>query len=101
MHFPLTDLWLFVAGVLLRMLIEHLDEKRPGDSWPILAFSLFAGSSVLLVLASYVQFFRDAMDLRVMITDWLAIPFFAAVLLGSPVLSKILSWRLLGFVGVI
>ncbi len=97
--FPLTHLWIFVAGVLLRMLVEHLDEKRPGGSWPTLAFSLFVGSLVFLALLPYIPLLGDLLtsdrfiiDLT-SLTSLAAIPFFAAALLGSPVLSRILSWR--------
>ena len=100
-QFPPRYLWPFMAGVLLRMLVDRLNQRSPGAFRPILAFSLFVGSLVLLVLASYVEFVRVANDLHIMVTIWLAIPFFAAGVLGSPVLSRILSWRLLGFVGMI
>ncbi len=101
LQFPLRYLWPFMAGVLLRMLVDRLNQRSPGAFRPILTFSLFVGSLVLLVLASYVEFVRVAHDSRIMVTIWLAIPFFAAAVLGSPVLSRILSWRLLGFVGMI
>jgi peptidoglycan/LPS O-acetylase OafA/YrhL len=101
LQFPLRFLWPFMAGVLLRMLVDRLNQRSPGPFRPILTFSLFVGSLVLLVLAFYVDFVRVAADLHIMVTIWLAIPFFAAAVLGSPVLSRILSWRLLGFVGMI
>ena len=100
LHFPLTHLWLFVAGGLLRMLVEHLNERSPGAFRPVLAFSLFVGPLVLLPLFPYIPFLGILMDPHLP-TVWLAIPFFAAAVLGSPVLSRILSWRPLVFVGII
>jgi peptidoglycan/LPS O-acetylase OafA/YrhL len=104
--FPLTHLWVFMAGVLLRMLVDHLKERRPGDSWPKLAFSLFAGSLVFLALLPYVPFLGEQLtsgsflDIT-SVVFFAAVPFFVAALLGCPVLSRILSWRVLAFVGVI
>jgi peptidoglycan/LPS O-acetylase OafA/YrhL len=110
-EFPLTHLWLFMAGVLLRTLIERLEVKRPEGSRPTVAFLLFASPLVLLALFPYASFFpyissigtMVASNLLVsnMVANWLAISFLAGALLGSPVLSRVLSWRLLGFVGVI
>ena len=100
--FPLIHLWMFMAGVLIRMLVDRLNERSPGTFRPILTFSLFVGSLVLLILAPNVQFVRAAReDLHITVTVLLAIPFFVAAVLGSPVLSRILSWRLFAFVGII
>ncbi len=98
--FPLRHLWLFMAGVMLRVLVEHLGERSPGGSWPTATFLLFVGPLVLLPLFPYIPFLGILTDPHLP-TVSLAIPFFAAAVLGSPVLSRILSWRLLGFVGMI
>ena len=103
---PITHLWIFVAGVLLRTLVEHLNEKRPGGSWPTLAFSLFAGSLVYMALLPHLPFLQDLWASNKVkdttsIVSVAAIAFFVAALLGSPILSRILSWRVLGFIGVI
>jgi peptidoglycan/LPS O-acetylase OafA/YrhL len=113
--FPTTHLWIFVAGALLRTFVERLKEKRPEGSWPTLAFSLFAGSLAFLVLLPYVPFLGKALasvevtrtgldqilGYREVVLFFAAVPFFVAAVLGSPVLSRILSWRLLALVGVI
>ncbi len=105
--FPLTHLWIFIAGVLLRMLVERLEEKRPGGSWPALGFSLFASFLVLLPLLPYLPFLGEWLTSTSRIVDGpsiltlVAALLFVAALLGSPILTRILSWRLLGFVGVI
>jgi peptidoglycan/LPS O-acetylase OafA/YrhL len=96
-HFPLNYLWLFVAGVLLRMLVEHLNEKRSGGSWPTLAFLLFVSSSTIFALSPYVSILKGPDHFR----KGLVILFFTAALLGSPVLSWILARRPLAFVGEI
>jgi len=47
LHFPLTHLWLFMAGVLLRILVDHLGERSPGGSRSTvtsLLFVLFPGA---------------------------------------------------------
>ena len=105
LEFPLTHLWLFMAGVLLRMLVEHLNEKSPEGSRRTVAFLLFLGPLMFLALFPYVSFLGNLMDSNAIvsniITSWLAISFLAGALLGSPVLSRVLSWRLLAFVGMI
>ncbi len=104
--FPLRHLWLFGVGVLLRMLVEHLKERNLGGSRPTVAFLLSVGPLVLLALFLCIPFIRGLLVsgsplISQMVTESLVIPFFTAAVLGSPVLSRILSWRLLGFVGVI
>ena len=97
---PLIYLWIFVAGVLLRMLVEHLNERSPGGSWPTATLLLSVAPLVLLALVPYVPLLKGLMFLRVP-RDFLAISFFAAVLLGIPALSRILSWRPFVFLGMI
>ena len=101
---PSTHLWIFMAGVLLRTFVERLEVKRPGDSWPTLAFSLFAGSLAFVVLLPFGPLLEVSHNIGIhpmTVLFFAAFPFFVAAVLGSPVLSRVLSWRLLGFVGVI
>jgi peptidoglycan/LPS O-acetylase OafA/YrhL len=100
MGFPLTHLWLFIAGMLLRMLVERLDERSPGDYWPTVASLLFLGSSAMFALFPYTSFLKD-LPASYMIGDCIVIVFFASALFGSPIFSRILAWRPLGFVGKI
>jgi peptidoglycan/LPS O-acetylase OafA/YrhL len=71
-----------------------------------LSFSLFASSLAITFLLPFVPFF-DQVGLTGAFKDHTpilfvpAVAFFVAAILGSPVLSRILSWRLLGFIGMI
>ncbi len=102
--YPLRHVWLFVAGVLLRMLVDRFRERSRGGYWPVATFLLFVATMAIVVLwphiLPHVSFLGTLMEPRLLVTP-LAIPFFVAALLGSPVLSRVLSWRLLAFVGII
>ena len=100
LRFPLTHLWLFMAGVLLRMLVDHLGEGSPGGSRSTVTFLLFVVPLVLFALFLYVPFTRGLLASGI-VGSLVVIPFFAAAVLGGPVLSRILSWRPLIFVGMI
>ncbi|MBD0269890.1 MAG: acyltransferase, partial [Cyanobacteria bacterium Co-bin8] len=104
-------LYIFLAGVLLRMLVEYLN-SRPAASWLRLrlATALFLISAVATVALLYLGLKHpliaglhgEASSLVVGIPFTLiVIAFFASAVLGSPLLRAVLSWRFLAFTGVI
>jgi peptidoglycan/LPS O-acetylase OafA/YrhL len=98
LHFlPTNWLYLFLAGVLLRMLVEHLGTRPTPRLQPPLASVLFLASVVFLLTF---PFLVEELPMR-MPLDLIVIAFFASVLLGAPLLREVLRWRPLVFVGVI
>lgn len=101
---PSTHLYLFMAGVLLRMLIEPMDERPSSRSRSLLALALFAGSSFLILLVFPELQLQEWPGIQVLLTlmDALTmVAFFASALLGAPILRGLLRWRALSFVGMI
>jgi peptidoglycan/LPS O-acetylase OafA/YrhL len=107
--FPTTLLYLFIAGMLLRMMVEHLN-ARPMPRWqPYVASALFVVSTLLLLGLSPVRLLVRLLDLErtaavlmsVAVSDASLIAFFASGLLGAPILRRLLRFRLLSFIGLI
>lgn len=94
---PTTWLWLFLAGVLLRMVVERLGARPMSRLRPLLASVLFLVSAFFLVTLPYLLGER-AMKMPL---DLMMVAFFASAVLGAPLLRGVLSWRPLVFVGVI
>lgn len=102
--FPTTLLYLFIVGMLLKMLIEHLNASERVNRWqrPVaLTFTIIP----LVVLVAYpylslkqVQILQSPLT---MIPEAMTIMLFAAALLGSPILKPVLHWRPLVFLGEI
>jgi len=106
--FPTTLLYLFLAGVLLRMLVEHLS-GRPAPRWQApVAFILFVVSSSYTILRPGLGFLHMSilgktgnMILSFTIRDLVLFFFFASAVLGAPVLRRLLRWKPLSFVGLV
>jgi peptidoglycan/LPS O-acetylase OafA/YrhL len=107
--FPTTLLYHFVAGMLIRMLVERLNE-RPSSPWrERLTFTVFAISAAYLLVPSAFSFLYPrglgsvAEYLWVeTFSDVMLIAFFASAVLGAPVLRRLLlNWKPLAFVGLI
>lgn len=106
--FPTAFLYLFIAGVLLRTLVERLNEG-PSSPWqPRVALALFLASTSYVVLAPQLGVLRpeeygsavmQAVSFAVM--DLALVGFFASALLGAPVLRGLLKWKTLSFIGLI
>jgi peptidoglycan/LPS O-acetylase OafA/YrhL len=101
---PSTHLYLFLAGMLLRMLIEHLNvQPMPIRLQSLLASILFLTSTSLMVPFPYLFMnLSQAEDSPVaLLVDLLVIAFFASALLGAPLLRGVLNSRPLAFIGMI
>jgi peptidoglycan/LPS O-acetylase OafA/YrhL len=99
---PTTHLYLFLAGVLLRKMVERLSDWRSRLKAP-LATALLLISGAFLMMFPYLGK-RQSEVLQsplAMLVDLMVIAFFTAALLGSPLLSRLLGFRLLRFVGMI
>jgi peptidoglycan/LPS O-acetylase OafA/YrhL len=105
------NLYIFLAGVLLRMLVEYLNSRPASWLRLRLATALFLISAVATVALLYLGLEHPilawlhgekASSLVVGIPfDLLVIPFFASAVLGSPLLGAVLRWRFLAFTGMI
>jgi peptidoglycan/LPS O-acetylase OafA/YrhL len=98
--FPTTLLYLFIVGMLLRMMVERIGaDRRP----PALVLTAMTVVPVVLLVVQRVVFERQQIiaSPAAMIVEALTIVLFASVLLGSPLLKPILSWRPLAFLGKI
>jgi peptidoglycan/LPS O-acetylase OafA/YrhL len=116
---PTSCLHLYLAGVLLRMVVERLGDRPMHRLQPHLALVLFLVSTsfwVLLTLLApqlaiypyrdpqtemYVQSELWTHMLAIVLRDVAAIAFFTSAVLGAPLLRKALNWRPLAFIGMI
>lgn len=103
--FPTTHLYLFMVGVLLRMLVVRIQESGydPGIRGRTLGAVLTVAPASLLLAFPYLIIERGQVLLspRTMLADGLVALIFASVLLGSPVMKPVLRWRPLVFFGEI
>jgi peptidoglycan/LPS O-acetylase OafA/YrhL len=103
--FPTTLLYLFLAGMLMRMIVERLDARPVSPLRSRLSLVLFAVSVPYLLLGSdWVNGGGDSLAQGVAVLvlgDAALMAFFASCVLGAPVLSALLNWRPLAFVGLI
>jgi peptidoglycan/LPS O-acetylase OafA/YrhL len=106
-------LYIFLAGVLLRMLVEYLNSRpesrlRLWLAWP--ATILFLIGSVSIVALAHQGMKHPILAAAQGEVPWLlpalglpfeliVIAFFAAGVLGSPLLRTVLKWRPLAFTG--
>jgi peptidoglycan/LPS O-acetylase OafA/YrhL len=98
---PSTHLYLFIAGMLLRMLIERLNvQPMPIRLQSLLASILFLTSALFLVTFPYL-FINISDSPAAMLADLLVFVFFTSALLGAPLLRGMLSSRPLAFIGMI
>lgn len=106
--FPLTLMYLFIAGMLLRMLIEHLNE-RPVSPWqPRIALVLFVACLAYTVTSPGLGILRlgflgeTGLQIEAFIVrDAALIGLFASALLGAPGFRHLLKLRVLSFIGLI
>ena len=106
-------LYIFLAGVLLRMLVEYLNSRPESHlrlwlSW--LATIFFLIGAVSIVVLAYQGMKHPTLAAAQGEIPWLligiqvpfeliVIAFFAAGVLGSPLLRTVLKWRPLAFTG--
>jgi len=101
---PTTHMYLFLAGVLLRMLVEHMEENALQlRSQPLVASALCLISVATLVAfpllgATQGQILQSPVG---MVLDLMVALLFVSVLLGSPLTRAVLSRGPLAFVGKI
>lgn len=111
---PFALLYLFLAGMLLRMMVERLNARTASPLQPYIAVILFLSSLVAVVIAKpelgFLSFLNPYLVSlgqptiyipRLLVQDLAVIGFFASALLGAPILRRLLKWRLLGFIGLI
>ena len=102
-------MYIFLVGVLLRMLVEYLNNRPASKIRLRLATALFLISAVSMVV---LPFFLEHPTIAALHGDpsWIVvgipfdlivIAFFASAVLGSPLLRRVLRWRFLAFTGVI
>jgi peptidoglycan/LPS O-acetylase OafA/YrhL len=103
-------LYIFLGGVLLRTLVEYLNDRSASRLRFRLATALFLISAVSMVALLYLGMKHPMLAMLQGQTSWpllgipidlLAIAFFASLLLGSPLLRAVFKWRFLAFIGVI
>lgn len=100
--YPTTLLYLFLVGVLLRMMVERIETG--GGSGPRLrAVALISTVVPVVVLAGIPLIVgrRLLVSPLELVAEAMVILFFAAALLGSPLLKPVLGLRPLMFVGKI
>lgn len=94
-------LFLFVAGVLLRMMVEHLEDNLSRVWWrPLVASGLLLGSILWYVIHPGLYVIYPPLHILAH-ASVATIAFFASALLGTPLLRGVLRWKPLAFVGVI
>jgi hypothetical protein len=105
-YYATQFLYIFLAGVLLRTLVEYLNGRPASRLRLRLATALFlvsAASMVVLLCLGMKQtsiFLLQGNPLGVLMgtpVDLLVIAFFASAVLGSPLLGAVLKWRFLAF----
>jgi peptidoglycan/LPS O-acetylase OafA/YrhL len=106
--FPTTLLYLFVAGMLVRMLVERLDVRpvtalRTG----LLLLAFVISAAFLLSPQAFTFLSVNAFGQTAAKVMWqflnhsMLILFFIAAVLGAPLLRRLLDWKPLAFVGLI
>jgi peptidoglycan/LPS O-acetylase OafA/YrhL len=106
-------IYIFLAGVLLRMLVEYLN-SRPASQLRLrlarLATAFFLIGAVSIVALLYLGMKHPIIAAAQGQTPWplayttielIVIAFFASAMLGSPLLRVVPKWRFLAFTGVI
>jgi peptidoglycan/LPS O-acetylase OafA/YrhL len=101
--FPTTPLYLFLVGMLLRMMVERRNEagRGPGRRQLFVASVLTVVPAALLSVFPYLIMPQGKLlgSPWAMIAETMVISMFASALLGSPILKPILKWGLLTFFG--
>ena len=95
-----TSLYLFIAGGLLRMMIERLDSQIEWRWRPLVA-SVLLLASVSLYISPLLFVNHPSINILLGHGELIVIIFFASVMLGTPLLRGLLRWKPLVFIGVI
>lgn len=99
LRFPTTYLWMFIAGMVLRMVVERIQQSETFNFQPWHASVLFFTSLALFLGLPQTPFWGLPFTNAVM--DLLVLLMFAGVIMGSPFVLSVLRWRPIVFVGVI
>lgn len=100
--YPTTLLYLFIVGMLLRKAVERIGQLRSPVRWRRPAsLACSVAPLALLVFPFFLPQNRFLQSPLAMVAELLVIALFAAVLLGSPLLKPLTSWRTLAFFGKI
>jgi peptidoglycan/LPS O-acetylase OafA/YrhL len=103
-------LYLFLAGVLLRRLVEYLNIQPASRLRPQLSTALFLIGAMSIVAVLYLDMKHPTIAMLQGQASWsllgipidlLALVFFASLLLGSPLTRAVFRWRFLAFTGMI
>ena len=99
---PLTHLWLFPVGMILRMLSERSGAPRIHALQPQLASGLALFSVLAIVAFPLVglSLHDTRQGLLMMLVDLLVVCFFASAILGAPLLRGVLGWSPLRRIGL-
>ena len=93
-------MFLFIVGGLLRMTTERLGNQKQSRWLPLVSSALLLASLLLyalqLLFTAY-PFVGEILDNG----EIAVIAFFASAVLGAPLLSKVLRWKPLAFIGLI
>lgn len=103
-YFPTATLYLFLVGMLLRMMVERCAQsgsREPGRRQLFMASALTLVPIAVLVVLPYLTFRLDETERysAVSLAEAMVILTFASALLSSPILRPILRSRLLAFFG--
>lgn len=100
-YLPSTQLYLFIVGMLLRTMVERL--SRPSPKLALISFGLFAGSVAVIAGFPYLvaPHGYTMQGPLAMLVDLALVAFFAAALLGSPLLRRVLRFGPLVGIGAI
>lgn len=96
--YPTTLLYLFLVGVLLRMMVEKGVIRAPAGLTTVLAVLPVVVVVALPYLVSRQGILRSPLT---MLAELMVAMFFAAALLGAPLLKPLLDWGPLSFFGKI
>ncbi len=103
-------LYIFLAGVALRTLVEYFNERPASLLRHRLATTLLLISAVSMVALLYLGLTPASIAMAQGQQSWtlvgiplelVAIAFFTSLMLGSPLLRAVFRWRFLAFIGVI
>jgi peptidoglycan/LPS O-acetylase OafA/YrhL len=94
-----SHLFLFISGVLLRMMVERLGNNQAKLWWRPLVASVLLLASVSLYVSH--PFFASPLVFGLADGEIVAVGFFASAVLGAPFLRRVLRWKPLAFIGVI
>lgn len=102
---PSTYLYLFIGGMLLRMLVERLNRRPAVPPWqPRVALGLLVVSVSYMEIAPHLDVLRPEnpvlQTLVIGLQDLMLLSFFAAAVLGAPILRRLLNWGPLQFIGM-